>query len=202
MAGIEELLGYGIGDIITLSDIQTQKEFKLMAVDFKIVETREYRHPEAMYTYTGYIASYQATPEDEEQQIMLLVRLIGDDFDLRVYYMDNDGQSESFETLFVDDDDDLEERFNSALNFDDLDDPLPVTWDRQGPTNFGIECDTSESSETNIKTIGEYYTNDDTRGNPHCLIEWSGDKVGGYIEIWYGCEITVNDIEMYHTNTN
>lgn len=197
MADINDFLGYGVGDIITLSDIQTQKEFNKLEVDFRIIETREYRHPENMFVYTGYIAVYQATPEDEEQQIMLLIRQVGDDFDLHVYYMDNDGPSESFEDLFVEDDDDLVDRFEVDLHFDE--ESLPVTWDRQGSSNFGIECNSSESEETNVKTISEYFTNDDTRGNPYCFIEWSGDKEGGYIEIWYGCEIRESDIEIFHT---
>jgi hypothetical protein len=197
MAKISDFLNYGVGDIITLSDLQTQKEFKKMEADFQIIETREYRHPEGIFTYTGYLASYKATPEAEEQQILLLIRQVGDDFDLRVFFMDSDGPSESYEDLFVIDEDDLVDRFDVTLNFDDT--SLEVTWDRQGQSNFGIECDSSESEETNIKTLAEYFTNDDTRGNPHCLIEWSGDKLGGYIEIWYGCEIRESDIEMYQT---
>jgi hypothetical protein len=197
MAKISDFLNYGVGDIITLSDLQTQKEFKKMEADFQIIETREYRHPEGIFTYTGYLASYKATPEAEEQQILLLIRQVGDDFDLRVFFMDSDGPSESYEDLFVIDEDDLVDRFDVTLNFDGT--SLEVTWDRQGQSNFGIECDSSESEETNIKTLAEYFTNDDTRGNPHCLIEWSGDKLGGYIEIWYGCEIRESDIEMYQT---
>jgi hypothetical protein len=197
MGTISDFLNYGIGDIATLSDLQTQKEFKKMEVDFLIIETREYRHP--IFTYTGYVMSYKATPEDEEQQILLLIRQVGDDFDLRVYYMDSDGPSDDFEDLFVVDDDDLVDRFDATLHFDEDNADLEVTWDRQGHSNFGIECDSSESEETTIKTLAEYFTNDDTRGNPHCLIEWTGDKLGGYIEIWYGCEIRENDLEMFHT---
>lgn len=202
MPEISEFLGYGVGDIITLSDLQTQKEFKKMSVDFTIIETREYAHPEGVFTYTGYIASYQATSDDEEQQIMLLIRKIGTSYDLQVYYMDNDGPSENFEGMFVEGIDDLEERFESKLFFDDLEEPLEVTWDRQGPTNFGIEVTSSESEveEPDCKTIAEYFTSDDIRGNPNCFIEWTGDKVGGYIEVWYGCDIRVEDLEMFHVN--
>jgi hypothetical protein len=200
MKSINDFIGFEVGDIITLSDIQTQKEFKEMEVDFKIIQTREYRHPNGVFAYTGYIASYQATPEDEEQQIMLLVRQIGDDFDLQVYYMDNEGTSEEFEALFVENEEDLLDRFEVQLHFGEED--LDVTWDRQGPTNFGVNYSSSDDDEDDeiIKTLAEYFTNDDTRGNPYCLIEWSGDKVGGYVEIWYGCEITVDDVEIFHTN--
>jgi hypothetical protein len=197
MAKISDFLNYGVGDIATLSDLQTQKEFKKMEADFLIIETRKYRHPEGIFTYTGYLMSYKATPEAVEQQIFLLIRQVGDDFDLRVYYLDSDGPSDSFEDLFIEDEDDLVDRFDVTLNFDDT--SLEVTWDQQGQSNFGIECDSSESGETNVKTIAEYFTNDDTHGNPHCFIEWTGDKLGGYIEIWYGCEIRESDLEMYHT---
>jgi hypothetical protein len=112
MAKISDFLNYGVGDIITLSDLQTQKEFKKMEADFQIIETREYRHPEGIFTYTGYLASYKATPEAEEQQILLLIRQVGDDFDLRVFFMDSDGPSESYEDLFVIDEDDLVDRFD------------------------------------------------------------------------------------------
>lgn len=194
---ISDFLGYHVNDIITLSDIQTQKEFNKMEVDFRIIETRRYQHPEGIYTYMGYLATYQATSEDDEQMIMLMIRQIGSDFDLRVFFMDNDGSSDDFQGLFMPDADDLIDRFDVDLHFDDAD--LSVTWDRQGSTNFGIECDSSTSKETNVKSIAEYFTNDETRGNPHCFIEWSGDKKGGYIECWYGCEITEKDVEIFHT---
>jgi hypothetical protein len=197
MDNISNVLNFGVGDIITLSDIQTQTEFKKLDVDFTIVETREYKHPEGVFCYTGYIAVYQASPDAEQQQIMLVVRQVGDQYDLRVYYMDSDGPADIFEGLFVKEEDDLVDRFEVTLHFDE--DHLDVTWDRQGVTNFGIECRSSASKDVNCKTIASYFTNDDTRGNPHCFIEWTGDKIGGYIEIWYGCEIRKNDLEMYHT---
>ena len=50
------------------------------------------------------------------------------------------------------------------------------------------------------KTLAEYFTNDDTRGNPHCFVEWTGDAETGYMEIWYGCEIENTDIEVFKVN--
>jgi hypothetical protein len=196
MDNISNVLNFGVGDIITLSDIQTQTEFKKLDVDFTIVETREYKHPEGIFCYTGYIAVYQASPDAEQQQIMLVVRQVGDQYDLRVYYMDSDGLSENFGAIINDDGEDLVDRFEVDLHFNE--ETLPVTWDRQGATNFGVECRSSETKHVNCKTIANYFTNDDTRGNPHCFIEWTGNSIGGYIEIWYGCEIRKNDLEMYH----
>jgi hypothetical protein len=197
MDNISDVLNYGVGDILTLSDLQTQKEFKKLEVDFTIVETREYKHPNNVFCLTCYIASYQASPDVDAQQIMLIIRQIGGDFDLRVYYLDSDGPSKDFEGIFAQNIDDLVDRFEVVLHFGE--DDLGVTWDKQGESNFGIECFSSESQEINCKTIVNYFTNDDTRGNPLCFIEWTGDKLEGYIEIWYGCEIRKNDLEMFHT---
>jgi hypothetical protein len=198
MKSVSEYIGYGVDDIITLSDIQTQKEFGKTSVDFRITGTRFYEHPGDVFKYTAYVASYQADPESEEQQIMLLIRQVGSDFDIHVYYLDNEGPSENFEELFSEEEDDLVDRFEVSLHFDDSD--FPVTWDRQGQSNFGIVCIISEADEPCCKTLAEYFTNDDTRGNPHCFIEWTGDKEGGYIELWYGCEIRLEDVEIFHTN--
>lgn len=197
MDNISNVLNFGVGDIITLSDIQTQTEFKKLEVDFTIVETREYKHSEGVFCYTGYIAVYQASPDADPQQIMLVVRQVGDQYDLRVYYMDSDGPSENFGAIISGDGEDLIDRFDVDLHFGE--ETLPVTWDRQGVTNFGVVCRSSETKHVNCKTIASYFTNDDTRGNPHCFIEWTGDNTGGYIEIWYGCEIRKNDLEMFHT---
>jgi hypothetical protein len=201
MGKIPELLGYDVGDIITLKDIQTLLEFNELSVDFTIIETRQYIHPEGIFAYTGYIASYQAPSDDEEQKIMLLIRKVGSSFDLQLHFMDNEGPSEGFEGIFIDGDDDMAERFIADLHFEDLDKPLEVTWDRQGTTNFGIGVTSSESEEeSGCKSIAEYFTNDETRGNPNCFIEWTGDKVGGYIEIWYGCDLQERDVEIHHIN--
>ena len=198
---VSNFTGFHNGDIITLSDLQTQKEFNKMEVDFRIIEVRTYQHPESIYKYTGYLAEYKATPEADPQIIMLLLRQIDSDFDLRVYFMDTDGPTEDEDLMLMFNplEDDLKDRFDVELFFEADDAVLPVTWDRQGPTNFGIECHSTATGDTNVKTIAEYFTNDDTRGNPHCFIEWSGDKKGGYIERWYGCDITEHDVEIFHT---
>jgi hypothetical protein len=192
---VNDFIGYQEGDVITLSDIQTQQEYNESEVDFIITSTRIYQEPEKAFTYTGYIASYKEGTSDEKQ-IMLLIRQIGDNFDLRVFFLDSDGPSEDFEALFNDsEEEDLLERIEATLYFDDGD--LSVTWDRQGQTNFGIEAIYSDSEETMLKSIAEYFTNDETHGNPHCFIEWTGDREGGYVEIWYGCDIREDDVEIF-----
>lgn len=192
---VNDFIGYQEGDVITLSDIQTQQEYGESEVDFIITSTRVYQEPEKAFVYTGYIASYKQNTPDEKQ-IMLLIRQIEDNFDLRVFFLDSDGPSEDFEPLFNDlEEEDLLERIEATLFFDDGD--LSVTWDRQGQTNFGIEAIYSDSEEPMLKSIAEYFTNDETHGNPHCFIEWTGDREGGYVEVWYGCDIREDDVEIF-----
>lgn len=252
MKAVSNFKGFGKGDIATLSDIQTQKEFGDLTADFKIIEVRTYREPGDFFLYTGYICEYQGKNEDDEpQQIMILLRQMGEDYDLLVYYMDQDGDVKEYghlitESQLEDEDDedegdeeedtviigesvilvdegfdteedaegdpeeddgeeeepttteDLVERFEVTLNFDDAD-PSDVTWDKKDAgSTFGVET-TSTSAEKDEKTLAEYFTNDETHGNPHCLIEWTGDSENGWIEIWYGCEITPEDLEMFRT---
>jgi hypothetical protein len=193
---VKDFLGYDVGDVITLSDIQTQVEYNALSADFIIQGIRIYRHPEGAFKYTAYIANYKHGTE-EERQIMLLIRQVGTDFDMRVFYLNTDGISEQY-PLFSDTGEDLVDRFEVDINFPDGD--LPVTWDKQGDSNFGIETTVTGNNEINCKTIAEYFTNDETKGNPHCFIEWTGDMIGGYIEIWYGCDIRVDDVEIFHNH--
>jgi hypothetical protein len=193
----ENFLGFRVKDIITLSDIQTQTEYSKLNVDFVITEVRIYKEPSEFFTYTGYLATYKPKP-DQEHNIMLLVREIGDDFDLRVFYLDTDGPSDDFSPLFSPDADDLIDRFEASIHFGE--EQIDVTWDRQGDTSFGIESTSTKTQGTDQKTLAEYFTNDETRGNPHCFIEWTGNKIGGYLEIWYGCEIRIEDVELLKIN--
>ena len=54
-----------------------------------------------------------------------------------------------------------------------------------------------EDEDLAIVTLAEYITEDETNGNPYCFIEWAGDNNDGWLEVWYGCEISINDIEIY-----
>jgi hypothetical protein len=194
---LKDFLGFKVKDIITLSDIQTQTEYSKISVDFVITEVRTYKEPSGFFTYTAYLATYKPKP-DQEHNIMLLVRNVGDDFDLRVFYLNTEGPSEDFSPLFFPDADDLIDRFEVTIHFSDGE--VDVTWDRQGDTNFGIESTTTKTQGTDQKTLAEYFTNDEARGNPHCFIEWTGNKVKGYIEVWYGCDIRVEDVESLKIN--
>jgi hypothetical protein len=194
---ISDFLSYSVGDVITLSDIQTQIEYNALSSDFIIKGVRTYCHPEGAFKYTGYLASYKHGTENEKQ-ILLMIRKVGSEYDMKVFCLNTDGASEDFTPLFSVDEDDLVDRFEVDIHFNDGD--LPVTWDKQGGSCFGVESSTLDSDEVDCKTIAEYFTNDETKGNPHCFIEWTGDKTGGYVEMWYGCEVGANDVEIFHNH--
>jgi hypothetical protein len=234
MKDVSNFKNFRKGDIATLSDIQTQKEFGELTADFKIIEIRTYREPGGFFHYTGYVCEYQGKgEEDESQQIMILLREMGEMYDLFVYYMDQEGDVTEYPFLieekavedekdsgekpvedevsdFDDNDDedeeededsgtteDLVERFEVTLNFDEGE--SDVTWDKkEAGSTFGVET-TSTETESDTKTLAEYFTNDETHGNPYCFIEWTGDSKKGWIEIWYGCEIQPEDLEMFRT---
>jgi len=234
--------GYRRGDVITLSDIQTQKEFGEMSVDFIIKNIRTYREPNGFLTYTAYICEYQGKDDDEPNQIMIMVREVNDNYDLMFYFLEADGDVTQFPMLFTkevveedndvnetdtnetltddafsydedydgdddnneteeDEDDgfteDLVDRFEVEIDY--CEEKSDVTWDKKSSgSTFGIEYNSTEDGK-DIKTIAEYFTNDETHGNPHAFLEWTGDSEAGYVEIWYGCEIRPEDVEMFHS---
>jgi len=244
---VNDFLNFGVGDMITLSDIQTQHEYDDLSADFRIHEVRTYKEPNDTFKYTCYICKYAV--KDTDKLVMVRVRQVGSDYDLFVYYLDQEGDVVDFaehlifkvnsteeeteeleedqdEVLVVDDvlvddfveggeetdeedecdeddsvDEDLIGRFEIILNFDDPDvdgnTESDVTWDKNDDgSTFGVQMYSTESGE-DIKTLAEYFTNDETCGNPHCFIEWTGDSKKGWIEMWYGCEIRPEDLEIF-----
>lgn len=228
-----------VGGVITLSDIQTQKEFGTMSADFRVKEIKTYREPNDIIHYTGYVCDYDSKDREEDQSIMLLVREADKDWDMFVYYLDSDGSAEEMAALieqidvdpedaeeeveedeicldedveilddYDEDEEEVEEEdeietdfdlvasFDATLHFEDA--KLEATFDKKDLGSlFGVEYKSTEDKKGDMKTIAEYYTEDDTRGNPHAFLEWTGDEEKGWIEVWYGCEITKADIEVY-----
>lgn len=201
MKTANDFTGFGVGDIITLSDLQTQNEFDELSVDFVVKETRVYTEPNGLFTYHAYLVDSPC--EDEEQTLMLLVRESGDAFDILVFYRDQDGDACGYEGLFEDDGQDLLERFEVDLHLPE-DKESHVVWDKkQAGSTFGTETDVVDGDGNpshDIKTLAEYFTDDDTGGNPHCFIEWTGEADAGWIEVWYGAEIRPEDIEIFPSN--
>lgn len=226
-----------VGSIITLSDIQTQKEFNALTADFRIREIRKWKHE--LITYHGYLCDYDSKDREEDQTIMVMVREMTDMSDMLVYYLDQDGSTQDLEALIeqvgetteeviegdvnvdVDiiehfdgsetvitteeyEDDvvvesteyDLSQKFDVELHFDDA--SLPVTWEKKSfGTLYDMEYTSTVRKGVEIKAVAEYYTGDDTRGNSHCFVELSGTVDEGWIEVWYGCEITKSDIDVF-----
>ena len=195
---IGNLLGFGVGDILTLSDIQTQKEFNELSMDFRIKEVRTYKEPNDIFTYTGYVLDYDPRDGEDPIPLMLIIRQMCDDFDLMLYYLDQEGSMEDFkEHILKSDEQDFKDNFEVTVTFKDK--TSDITWDKKAAgTFFGIE--TTSNSNSDHKTIAEYITSDDNDGNPFAFIEWTGDHKKGFVEIWYGCQIRLEDAELFHTN--
>jgi len=193
---VNDFKGFNKGDIITLKDIQTQKDFGELSVDFPIIETRSYREPNNFFLYTGYVFEYLLPDSEDPIKMMLLIREVGDESDVMVYYLDGEGNATEYESLFIESGEDLENRFEVTMHLEKGD--SDVTWDKKNDeSTFGVITESSETGKDH-KTLAEYYTEDDTDNNPHALVEWSGDTKKGWIEIWYGCEARKEDIELYH----
>ncbi len=208
---IDDFLDYTTGDIITLSDSQTQIEFDELSVEFVITEVRTWKGPDDLFTYTGYIAEYTPAGKDTEQ-VMLLVREVDREYDLRVYYLDQDcGADELAHALVVDQSIDeslydeeertmlpeisetLAEQFNATIFVGD--EELPVRWDRQA-VFFGVMASSTGMPKEDMRVLGLYFTEDETGGNKNCMIEWSGDSETGWFEVWYGCDVVEQDVAM------
>jgi hypothetical protein len=195
---VAEFLGYGVGDLITLSDLQTQEEFKKMSVNFPIREVRKYTEPNGVFTYVGYTVE-----SPTKQMLLILVKTMGKLFEVYSFYKDTAaplyqagaGQEACpLYALLTDDLKDLTPRFDAQVPDDKG--THPVTWDRQTVTH-GIDFEDSEDVK-GICSLGEYFTNDENGGNNFCIIDWKGDAAKGFLEIWYGSLLQNHEIEMSH----
>jgi len=190
-AKIQELLGHKVGDIMTLSDLQTQAEFDDTSVDFKIDETRLYTVC-GMFTYHAYIAS--APTDTNDRKYMLLIRTVDDDADLMLFYLDQEGDIVDFaEHILTEDKEDFLKEFTVELDGED------ITWVRKKPTTFGVKTTTSAEGDDQ-RTLAEYGVSDDTQdatNNKHAFLEWCGDEENGFVEMWYGCEIQPHEVQIY-----
>lgn len=201
----EELMNYGEGDIITLSDFQTQEQFEAPEVDFRIISVRTYEEPDGAFTYRGYILIPPDAEEDREEKYMILLMQSGDVHEIRVYYLDAgdevyeapEGEEECpFYALLDLEENALGERLESIISTEKGD--RDVTWDLQDQTHGVL---VTESENECLCTLGDYYTEDDNGGNNYCLIDWRGDEKDGWIELWYGCPIKEHEIEIVSTST-
>ncbi len=195
MLSIDKLKSLKVGDILSLSTMQIISDLDSISVDFDIKDIRKYNEPNGALNYTGFLIH---TTLDSDLMYMLLVREIGNDFDMLLYYLDTEGDvSQAGEIVLTEDGNDLLERFDTVL-FDENDNQQEVTWDKKSSgTFFGI--DYTDSEDEGIKTIAGYFTNDDCGDNPHAFLDWSGDSSSGWIEMWLGHEVNSTEIKIYNT---
>jgi len=207
MLDIHKLASHKVGDIVTLSDLQTQIEFNSLKVDFVIDAVRHYNEPSGVFKFTGYVVHADGKPD--EPPYMILIKEVGNAHDVFVYYLDSnhefyvakDGQPPCEVMNFVLND--TRDNFRSRIECDVAykEGSTHVVWDLQG-TTFGVKYKESEGVYTgdfsdSIVTLGEFFTNSDNKGNSYCLMDWSGDIDPGFLEIWYGCVIKNHEIEIF-----
>lgn len=196
MIKLEDFTGFKVGGIVSLSSSQVIEDFNQISVDFEIKDVRHYYEPNGSLDYTGYLLHSHL---DAELMYMLLVRKVGNDFDMLFYYLDTEGDVlEAGEVILNDSGDNFVERFCIPL-IDNDGHTHEVTWDQKGAgTFFGVEYTDTEADAGTTKTISEFFTNDECGNNPHAFLEWSGGSEHGWVEMWLGHEIKPSDVTLYN----
>jgi len=196
MLTVKDFSGFQIGGVVTLSTVQVIEDFNAMSVDFEIKDVRQYTEPNGSLDYTGYVLH---THLDAELMYMLMVRRVGNDFDMILYYLDIEGDvSEAGEIVLDEEGQNFLPRYETVLEAANGD-PQEVTWDQKGGgTFFGVEYSDAESEDDATKTLTEYFTADECGGNPHAFLEWSGDSENGWVEMWMGHEVNSSDVTLFN----
>jgi len=221
---LADFVGFRVGDIISLSDLQTQTEYNAMSVDFIIREVRTYSEPNSVFTYYGYQVE---APNATHDLYLILFKTMqgktihigsgpgsdvphrrGDEpeaFEAYVFFKDTGASGPLFNALegqdpcplmafFNDEKKDFTPRFEAQVT--DATGTHAVTWDRQ-VSSYGVDF-ASTSDGKGLCSLGEYYTDDENGGNSYCLLDWKGDTTKGYIETWYGCPVKNSEIALFH----
>jgi hypothetical protein len=185
----------GPGDILKISDLQRQRIYNAFETKMKVLEKRTYRDASRGLTYTCYLAD-----APDEITHMVVVKEVGDQFETFVYYKELEGPACDFEGLFDETKEDLvsisppievEERKSLKETT-----PIEVTFKKKSfGTLFGVRMDSHKGGDEELKTIGEYFSEDPCE-NPHCFIEWTGNFSEGFIEIWYGSQVEKHEISL------
>lgn len=198
---LQDIARYHIGDIITLSDLQTQIEFDSPSVDFTIDEVRHYREANGVFELYGFIV-HTTRSGQEEPPYMIVAKVAGNAHDMFIYYLDSSselyiakqGQPECVyvDALFTQSHDNFKDRIAVDIAYGE--EVKNVSWDLQD-TTYGVRYK-STNKEEGIVTLGDFYTNDDNKGNSYCLMIWTGRIEKGYIEIWYGANIKDHEVDF------
>lgn len=180
---INDLLNHEKGDIITISDLQTiATTGNVDGLDLEISDVREYSMENDLFTYTGYIA------ENEETTYMLMIRQVDTEYDIILFYLDQEGNAEDYYDAVINEDgDDFEKSFEVEIEGDDIE------WVMKSSTMFGVDIEINGQKMEPL-TLAEYGTNNETN-NPFAFLEWSGTD-GGWLEIWYGCPIKEHEVSI------
>jgi len=189
---INDFLRFGVGDVVTLSDLQTQETFNESSVDFMITETREYIEPNGVFKYTCYLME-----NNDSDGLMLIIREVGNDFDMLICYrvgsfVIDDGIAATF---LNDKRDDFKDTFIGSI--EDGEEAKDVLWvKKDSGTTFGVTYNSTEGSGKAPHHICEYQ-NDTWPDNPHAFLDWIDNPDGeGYMEIFYGTEIKAHEVEI------
>lgn len=190
---LKKLLNSKVGDIITLSNFEALEECG-GSVDLIIAEVHSYTHPESSLEYTMFEVQY------EDLEICILVKVIGESYDIRRF------------TKYAD------------CSFEEFIDNIPNNHDETGglPTGFLLDPDGSdEDCEYQaddpfpiygfqkdgriLCAIGEYTTTaefDITYWAPYCFMEWyisedeDSDDLDNYHSLWFGANVNIADLNV------
>jgi hypothetical protein len=189
-----DLTRFKKGETVSLSTAQVIENFNAITVDFEIKDVRQYNKPNGALDYTGCLLH---THLDADLMYMLMVRRIGDEFDMILYYLDIEGDvSEAGEVVLTEDGENFLEQFNVVI-IDADGNPQEVNWvQKGGGTAFDVNYVDLDDKAT--RTISEYFTNDKCGGNPHAFLEWNGDSKKGWIEMWMGHKVSQSDVKLYN----
>lgn len=199
MSKVSKFLGHKKGDFISLSTDQTMEDHSELDLEMVIKDVRTYKEPNDTFRYTGYVCSPRG---QEDMTYMLIVFQVDDEFELKLYYLNNEGDVEDArELLLSEDGEDLVDEFAIEIEFNTDEgetEEHPVNWTKKSSgTFFGIEV--TEEGKTGIATIAEYQTDDPCGGNDHGLVEWKGDCDGdGWIEFWMGTPIEEFEVKFHN----
>ena len=183
---------HNVGDVVTLSSTGVMQDHNVLELDCEIIEKRNYKEAGGRFNYTAYICK----PIKSETVYMLLVRQVGSDSDIMLYYNDHGMDvREVAEFILNPDGQDLVPQYSMTVT-DTAGNPHEILWEKKSAgTFFGAEFRDSDGVK-GIRTVCEYGTKSECGGNPHTFIDWAGDNATGWIEFWVGCQITSFEVKI------
>lgn len=186
------LLNHKTGDVVVLSSLGIMEDHNVTELECEIVETRHYRDPNGLFNYTGYVCK----PMNADITYMVLIREVGSDHDIILYYCDKGLDiKEAAPFVLTPDGLDLLPSYSITV-YDTNDQPHEIIWEKKSAgTFFGVNY--SDDEVKGIKTLCEYFSNSDCGGNPHTFIDWSGDNTTGWIEFWIRNVISDIEVSIY-----